>query len=266
MPIASFSIQNRAPAVRIRMNACIYCANPRYREKDERRLGDEHVIPESLGGNLILDNGSCESCERRVNAFEQSILKSVLYAPRVHLGVRRKSRKRGEETVTVDAKVDDKDVKITLPIKRVPVTLFLPILDSPGLLLGRPPHFNAMRGMWLIHLSNEPPVSTGLQSLASPVLDTFKFTQFLAKIAHCYAVSVLESSFTPMLTSTILNDPALNFDLVGGASSQEEAPSANLHEMEIDWQRSAGTDYAIVKIRMFSNLGAPTYRVIAGKR
>jgi HNH endonuclease len=77
--------------------SCIYCGTIRYRDKDDRKLGEEHVIAEGLGGTLILQNAACEDCERRINAYEQSILKTVLSAPRVHLGIRRKRRKRGEE-------------------------------------------------------------------------------------------------------------------------------------------------------------------------
>jgi hypothetical protein len=265
--IASFSINDRDPAVRIPANMCVYCGNTRYREKDDRKLGDEHVIPESLGGNLILSEASCESCERRVNLFEQPILKSVLYAPRVHLGIRRKPRKRGEEKITVDATVDGKDIKLTLPIKRMPVMLFFLMMESPGLLIGRPSHFGAMNGAWVKpFLTDGPKMPPGLQSMASPVLDTFKFMQFLAKIAHCYAVSVLGSRFTPLLREIILSDTATpNFDLIGGNSKPGD-PTNNLHEIEIGWQTCFGVDYAIVKLRMFSNLGAPTYRVVAGRR
>jgi hypothetical protein len=265
--IASFSINDRDPAVRIPISACVYCGVTHYREKDDRRLGDEHVIPESLGGNLILDHAACENCERRVNLFEQPILKSVLYAPRVHLGIRRKPRKRGEEKITVDATVNGKDIKLTLPLKRMPVMLFFLMMESPGLLIGRPSHFGAMNGVWMKPFFKDgPKIPLGLQSMASPVLDTFKFMQFLAKIAHCYAFSVLGNGFTPLLREIILSDPTTpNFDLIGGNSSPGD-PTNNLHELDLGWQACYGMDYAIVRIRMFSNLGAPTYRVIAGRR
>lgn len=265
--IASFSINDRDPAVRTSVNACVYCGNTRYREKDNRRLGDEHVVPESLGGNLILERAACEMCERRVNLFEQPILKSVLYAPRVHLGIRRKPRKRGEERMTVDATVNGKDIKLTLPLKRMPVMLFFVMMECPGLLIGRPSHFGAMNGAWVKpFLNNGPKLPPGLQSIASPALDTFKFMQFLAKIAHCYAINVLGDGFTPLLREIILSDPTTpNFDLIGGDSDSRD-PTNNLHEIGLGWQTCYGVDYAIVRLRMFSNLGAPTYRIIAGRR
>lgn len=227
--IASFSINDRDPAVRIPINACVYCGSTNYREKDDRRLGDEHVIPESLGGNLILEQAACENCERRVNLFEQPILKSVLYAPHVFLGLRRKKRKRGEETITVHASVNGKDIKLTLPLKRMPVMLFFITMNSPGILVGRPSGLPSMNGVWMKPFFKEGPgIPRGIKSMASPVLDTHKFVQFLAKIAHCYAVSVLGSAFTPLLPEMILADAQPpNFDLIGGhGNTNPEIPRA----------------------------------------
>jgi hypothetical protein len=104
-------------------------------------------------------------------------------------------------------------------------------------------------------------VPPGFQSFATPVLDTFKFCQFLAKIAHCFAVDVLGDGFVPMLTEMIRSEPKEpRFDLIGGGS-QDTPPSDNLHELSLAWQRG----YAVVSIRLFSDLGAPTYLAVAGK-
>jgi hypothetical protein len=268
--MATFSSNDRDPAVRIRIGKCVYCGNTRYHEKDERRLGDEHVIPESLGGNLILEQAACENCERKVNVFEQSILKTVLYAPRVHLGIRRKKRKRGEDTLTLDATVNGKEVKVSLPIKRVPLMLFFIVMDSPGILIGRPPDIPSFNGAWVKpFLEDGPRMPQGLQGMATPALDTHKFMQFLAKIAHCYAVSVLRDEFRPILSDAILADPAPppNFYLIGGyGNSRTDDPTANLHELDVGWHSSDGVEYAVVRIRMFAKLGAPTYRVVVGER
>lgn len=251
------STTRRAP-----LRRCIYCESTKYREKDNRELGEEHVIAESLGGSLALGLAACEDCERRVNDFEQPILKGILYAPRVHLGIRRKRRKRGEETIKVQGNIDGKDVTLNLPIKNAPVMLFLLRLGPPGMLIDRPLDFADMQGAWVLHLSNSL-VPPGFQSVSGPIMDTFKFAQFLAKIAHCFAVSVLGEGFIPTLLDfirTAATSP--RYDLVGGTPSGE--PSENLHELELYWERVAGVHYALVKIRLFANLGAPTYLVIAG--
>ncbi|WP_249790895.1 hypothetical protein [Bradyrhizobium sp. SRL28] len=205
-----------------------------------------------------------------MNLFEQSIMKTVLYAPRVHLGIRRKKRKRGEDTLTLDATVNGKEVKVSLPIKRVPLMLFFIMMDAPGILIGRPANIPSFNGAWVKpFLEHGPRMPQGLQGMATPALDTHKFMQFLAKIGHCYAVSVLGHTFKPILSDMILADPAPppNFYLIGSyGNARTDDPTANLHELDVSWQSADGVEYAVVSIRMFAKLGAPTYRVVAGER
>ncbi len=223
------------------------------------------LIAESLGGTLIIEEAACEDCERRINDFEQPILKTVLYAPRVHLGIRRKRRKRGEDTIKVQGKASGKEVTIFLPIKNVPVLLFLLRLGSPGILINRPTDTADMQGAWVAHLTAGSLMPAGFEAFSSPILDTFRFCQFLAKIAHCYAVDVLGDGFSPMLLELIRTEArSARYDLIGGMPSTD--PSDNLHELELNWHRSEGVDYALVRIRLFANLGAPTYLVVAGSR
>jgi hypothetical protein len=112
---STFEIKNRDPAVgRSPKGRCIYCGALQYREANDRKLGEEHVIAEAPGGKLIIEEAACQQRERRINDFEQPILKTILYAPRVHLGIRRKRRKRGDDTIKVQGKVAGKDVEIFL--------------------------------------------------------------------------------------------------------------------------------------------------------
>jgi hypothetical protein len=179
--------------------------------------------------------------------------------------VRRKRRKRGEETIKVQGKVAGKDVEVFLPIKNIPIILFLIVLGAPGILVGRPADVADMRSAWFINLSSDrAPIPLGFESFASPVMDTFKFCQFLAKIAHGFAVDSLSDGFTPLLTDVVLSKArTARYDLVGGVPTSSP-PSENLHELSLEWEHHGGVDYAIVKIRLFANLGAPTYVVVAG--
>jgi hypothetical protein len=90
----TFEMKNRDPAVRrLPMGHCIYCDSPDYRAKKDRKLAEEHVVAEGLGGSLVLREAVCEECEIAITRFEPAILRTVLYAPRVHLGIRRKKKK-----------------------------------------------------------------------------------------------------------------------------------------------------------------------------
>jgi len=96
-------------------------------------------------------------------------------------------------------------------------------------------------------------------------MDTFKFFQFLAKIAHCFAVDCLGDNFEPSLPDFIrAKEPSPRSDFVGGIPD-DLPPSENLHELALEWRNSRNLAYAVVKIRLFANLGMPTYLVVAGK-
>ena len=147
----------------------------------------------------------------------------------------------------------------------MPVSLLLLNFGSPGILIGRPKDIPDVRAAWFKILSSGSPVPHGFQSVAAPVLDTFKLAQFLAKIAHCFATATLADGFEPMLIDFIRErNAAPRYDLVGG-NPDNSAPSDNLHELELHWREFEGVNYAVVRIRLFANLAAPTYLVVAGK-
>ena len=263
----TFEMKNRDPTVRrAPLGRCIYCDATDYRAKRDRKLGEEHIIPEGIGGNLVLGQAACEACEEAISSFEPTILKTVLYAPRVHLGIRRKKRKRGEETIKVQGKANGKDVEIYLPLKKSPAILFFIQLGPPGILVGRPKNIADVRAAWFIHLNASTMLAPqGFQSFASPILDTFKFSQFLAKIAHGFAVDAFGNAFAPMLRELILNQQPTDqrYDVIGGIVEPQPA-SDNLHELAAEWRVANGTTYAVVRIRLFANLGAPAYLVAVG--
>src|SRR5689334_22057896 len=61
---------------------CIYCGD------DKSPLSDEHIIPDGLGGNLILVKASCFSCAKITGNVEQQVLQRTFGAVRAELGIR----------------------------------------------------------------------------------------------------------------------------------------------------------------------------------
>ena len=83
-------------------------------------------------------------------------------------------------------------------------------------------------------------------------------------MAHCFAVDTLGDDFSPTLLNLIRSSPSdARYHLIGGTLGNDP-PSDNLHELELQWRHVDGIDYVVVKIRLFSNLGAPTYLAVAG--
>jgi hypothetical protein len=266
----AFNIRSGDPTTRSGpIGHCIYCDATEYNGDPLRQLAEEHVVPEGLGGTLTIRLASCRCCETAINAFEQPILKTILYAPRIYMGVKRKRRKRPKDLFHIRGNVDGKEVEVDLPVEEIPVLLFLLQLGPPGILCGRPPQEAQMHGGWIFNLSGDWGVARrkhGVQNMMSPVVNTQQLCQFLAKIAHGYATFALGEQFKPLLTDFIRTGETVGrFHLIGG-NVENGPPSENLHELGIDWWRVEQAEYALVRIRLFASLGAPTYLVVAGQR
>jgi hypothetical protein len=52
------------------MYQCLFCLRE---EGGDVRFTDEHVFPAALGGNLVVNRGSCESCNHENSKFEQAL-------------------------------------------------------------------------------------------------------------------------------------------------------------------------------------------------
>jgi hypothetical protein len=53
------------------MPQCLFCL--REGERGAVRFTDEHVFPAALGGNIVMKDGSCESCNHGNSKFEQAL-------------------------------------------------------------------------------------------------------------------------------------------------------------------------------------------------
>jgi hypothetical protein len=112
----------------------------------------------------------------------------------------------------------------------------------------------------------------GLRQFASPRLDSVRFCQLLAKIAHAYAVSVFGlQNFKPTLTSFIrdeFDDPRSDYRekyyYVGGDPTKYAA-SDDLHEIGWGVFVDGNTMHLVVALRLFAYLGAPVYQVVVGE-
>jgi len=67
------------------VGVCIYCGS-----RDQ--LTDEHVLPQGLGGVVVLRKGSCEVCRLKIHPFETRFLRNVLGPLRHGRGMRSKNR------------------------------------------------------------------------------------------------------------------------------------------------------------------------------
>jgi hypothetical protein len=90
----------------------------------------------------------------------------------------------------------------------------------------------------------------------------------LAKVAHAFAFATWGvEAFRPLLPALILGETNDWPPLVGGY--MELPPPSDptlLHTLSIGRRKShGGLTYVVVHVRLFSNTGAPQYRVVVGE-
>lgn len=272
------------PDVRLTaINRCIYCG----KDGHEFKLSEEHIIPLSFGGNLILPFASCKCCSDVTGAIEGHVAGKMLRALRVHQEVpTRNPQRRPTHLETIEGKTPHEAPRRLVPAADAPGVVTFPIFDVAGILTGAVP---SAAIKILGHVTNPTTLDAMARSkklegdgkagaLAVVDYEPSKFARVLAKIAHSHVIAHLStprfSSFRPLLTDIILGgDPCVSY-FVGGTPGNRElpvilpAPSENsLHEIATDVIGIHGKGHIFVQIRLFSNLESPTpvYTVVAGE-
>lgn len=265
-------IKTNDPESRLqRIGCCIYCGAIEFQPQPGSSLSEEHIIARGLGGTLILEEASCLKCAKHTGErIEQLVLGGGLLAPRRQLKIRGRKRKRNDEVLNLVSVVNGKDVKIDLPLGEHPTVLFIASFRPPRLIGGQ-----GGIGGGFVHTFNAPEaaIRRGAEAIASHGFDTVVFSQMLAKIAHGYAIAKIGArSFVPYLVPFILRKferadhyPAC-YDLVGG-NPDLFAPSEpeELHQLGHEIVGHGNKRVIVVGIRLFANLGAPLFWVVAGE-
>lgn len=244
---------------------CIYCG------ADDRRLTTEHIIPESLGGTLLLPASTCDACAAETSAFEGRCTGQIFRPARRILGMpqKNKSRKKKAGPETFDAKVDDVPVKVE--VHEFPGLLMSFDFDMPGIVKNEPltEAFTGrvVTGMLpgfahrMAALHGKHRVTKGV-SLAMPA-NVDDLGRTLAKIAHAYAVAELGvDGFKPYLLDIILNRPPLHTGhYVGAFGHAPEGEDLHTIELHSFWEAHG----VGVEIQLFAPWSMPVYVVIAGE-
>ena len=114
---------------------CIYCGAL----ASDRKLGDEHIIPTSFGGNLILPRASCRVCERITSKIEDHCLKGLLSTARPHLGIRGRQKKSGLTRGPVYIERAGRIETTSAKVAQHPGLLLMPLMPFPTAMLGVAP-------------------------------------------------------------------------------------------------------------------------------
>ncbi len=241
-------------------------------------LSREHIIPFSLGGNLVLPLASCADHAKTTSEFERVVARDIYGVHRAHEGTA--SRRKGRHAATLTRKVEVSGIDAN----GAPVSKFLesgglpkrPIaiqFKPPGLLTGDDPDVEASytmdlddgaHGAKLLAEIDALRLELGWQELSVPstVMNPRSFMRMLAKAAHAYASAELGvGAFSPSLLPLILENSGSGTYFVGGFDPQEAQESSPL---KLRQHSLNGQNWIVVEIslRFFREL--PKYQVVAG--
>jgi hypothetical protein len=260
--VVSFKMTETFPPVR----KCIYCDATVYAPDANRKLGDEHIIPLALDGDLVLPEASCRTCERLTGNDEAKLAGGIFLAFRTKHNFPSRSKKKDRPT---HLPFFGRDKRVELKVEDAPINLMMLRFDKPDLLnLSRDNSSKTRKIMLWRNIDAEfsPHLaSEGVDYYTSPLFDVAIFCRFLAKIAHSYCCAVIgASSFKPMLRNFIRRKEDENrFKYVGGLL-EPEPETESLHELSIEVVEVGDIQYVVTRIRLFAMRKGPTYRVVTG--
>jgi len=253
---------------------CIYCGALALAGK----LGEEHIIPISFGGNLVLPHASCSPCGQITGKIEDHCLKGLLSTARPHLGIRGRQRKsgltRGPVYIERAGRIETTSVHIT----QHPGMLLMPLMPYPSALLGQMPPAKgdgpvtvriAMRAMTSDVAARAAPFMRGGGKVTlTKGVSAIDCYRLIAKIAHAFASAILAvDSFRPYLLNLIRGQQPMFADHFVGSAMVHDPPGEHLHELSLAPSiRLPFSEMIVVRVRLFSNLDMPTHYAVVGER
>jgi len=250
---------------------CIYCGATAYSAK-RSKLGDEHVIPYSLNGGLVLPEASCQLCEKRTHAYEGYVAGTIFGDFRAKYAVQSRRPKQRPTHVTIGTVGADGvpgTKAVPIPEHPTPVVLYK-FAESEAL---KPREPNERRFQWVpvIIASNvqlralkEQHQWDGMLGFTAQPLH---LARLLAKIAYSYAVAEVGlGNFRPHPTilKVILNKSDNVSKCVGGDLEIPTPDPAGYHILNIMCHVMLPEILLIVEVRLFPAFETPLYRVVVG--
>jgi hypothetical protein len=245
---------------------CIYCGDA------SGPFGDEHIVPESLGGQHILKAASCRNCEAITTKFERKVARDLWGDARIAFGApsKRKRRKSRKDHIAM-ADAADPNRTINVPAKSYPAAFVFYKMGAAGLLQGLPEHIDISLNWQLVAADDERRRQAFL--IANPGRNlTLKFRhvpeafgQLLAKIGYGQILTQLDlGDFRPICLPYITGEKA-NVSYIVGGSLEDYAPDPRYgYSLTTASFGSPSRLMLMAIIRLYANIHSPAYHVVVG--
>ena len=247
---------------------CIYCFTA------QTSLGDEHIIPQALGGNVVLPKASCRLCEKIVGGeLEGRVLhktRGPFASMRLREGYKSKRPKERPTSITLKFFTDDgKEQFIQIPAHEAPrywMTFITP--SSPGKVLGKAAHSDPSPAALITQFVPEDLATLSKYGNHVSIRGSGTIgdlSRFIAKIAHGAAVAEYGlDGFDAWLPEFILGNDVSNFDYFVAGHENATAEREGDHKIMLGTWDNDGIRLGAL-VRLFCKYGGPDYTVAVGQ-
>lgn len=254
----------------LNVGTCIYCGD------SSPPLTREHVLPRGLGGNqapdglanaIVLQNASCESCQKITQRIEKECLVAMMGPGRARLGLRRKDRSRKTTSAHIDRHdgiSEDREVAW----EDIPGAITIPSFYPAPVLTGAPvPEFPPCDYQFHVLAPARAVPDDARRIGVSLVADSRMFARMLAKIGLGITVARLGmQGYEPLVRDIILNG-LFHDGLVGGfaGTGRKDSQTTSLHALRLITNNGLPGQYIVAEIRLFAEFNGPTNYVVVGR-
>jgi hypothetical protein len=280
MPIQIKCLVDRYPPA----GFCIYCGI------SDTVLTDEHVIPFSLAGRIVLPKSSCKPCAEITSKFEMHIAREMFGKFRQVQSYPTRNPKQRPATVKFRSLESGEFTGIhDVPIDEFPTAMSMPVFGVARLLspASEPQPLYMASFLQDREKARALAAKVGADIEMVPPYGLNEFSRLLAKIAHsAFWGEVLRGRYPGfsketwdlLLPTFILTGEGQLFDLIG-SPAQWDAPRPDQHyklkfgeqillnKFGDEWVQNEQPEFnaKLVSIRLFEFLGAPEYDVVVAR-
>ena len=224
----------------------------------------EHLIPQAIGGRLLLRDAVCEPCRRLTGRLEQQTLDRDFVVPKTLLALKRR-RARGQgpgrlPAVRIEG-VDDTPTTLTADL--FPRGFGLPTFDPAGLLAdvdrtASPPRIGFVDCMLELGTPTRRTVAA-----TPPLADPHAYAYSIAKWAYALMVAQrgMDGCDTRAMRDLMLGKRHDVFAFVGSPAAPVAASREWLHDFAVDDSRP----WLTVSLALFASAGMVPYEVVVGR-
>jgi len=257
---------------------CIYCG----KREPEVSLTREHILAYSLGGDAVLPEASCPTCQEIIRPIETYCAENIFKDVRVHHGVHSRSGQRSELPIykRFSPEFDERDT-VLVSTGDHPGLLMMPSFDLPGIAANRVTSDIflgdvKLHGWEIGFFDDEKKHRLAQSGIKTPwimrQINLHIFGRMIAKTAHCTAVGFCGlTKFKPLLKEVILERKNVPH-FVGCATDRTPAPVGMKTWARVEIRKIGEIRYVVVFLRLFayvkseqSEKGTPIYSVVVGE-